>query len=119
MIVPAGDVAAGGGHSHYPPACSQVELWTGNFQRVRDVPGWENLSETDLSIAVDDAFLHEANVHVDFRKGDKWVVERHPLNKRGDEATERGRQEGVETIGVLHELRTGAWFCKSKKDKDT
>ena len=53
---------------------------------MRQVPGWEELSEKDLAQAVDDHFLHEDNQHCDFIKKGMWVCKRHPLNQRGDEA---------------------------------
>ena len=47
---------------------------------------------------------------VPFVRNRKWIVSRDPDNDRGDEATLAERAHSVTTIGIVQNLRCGAWL---------
>ena len=48
-------------------------------------------------------------VDIPLVSGGTWAVERDPLNDRGDEGTIEERAQSVAEVGIIENLRMGAW----------
>ena len=80
------------------------------FEHVKDRYGYDK-SDLELLHCVDDEFLaaHDQHVRLVLPDG-SWAVTRHVLNRRGDEASVLQRKQSVESVGIVQDVRGGAWL---------
>ena len=80
------------------------------FEHVKDRYGHDK-SDLELLHCVDGEFLaaHDQHVRLVLPDG-SWAVTRHVLNRRGDEASVLQRKQSVESVGIVQDVRGGAWL---------
>ena len=55
----------------------------------------------------------DSNVSLVTNEG-TWAINRHPLNARGDLASVLERQNSVEQVGIIRDVRGGAWLVQDE-----
>ena len=85
-------------------------MWIyGAFVAAKEVYG--NLPPMELMAKLDHDYLVHSGAHVRFFNSEgKFALKRSPLNKRGDKSSIDARQLSVESVGVLQDLRGGAFL---------
>jgi hypothetical protein len=73
--------------------------------------GIDTLTDLELQHLCDELYLEDADFQLDLINPatGKWTTKRHRLNQRGDEASEKSREESVASFGIVLSLRGGAW----------